>query len=424
MINEISSSEEESCVDNNDDINTYDDDTDFNSVPKRKIVRFNNVQKSKNDRNPQMTVLEPSKKLHQTVIDRRPKREWLLPEKFDGQNSSWSAFIAKFNICSAYNGWDNVDKLAHLQVALKGNAGHVLWSDTSKSWTFDSLVKTLNKRYGNSGQSALYRAELNARRRGATESLLDLHQDIIRLMSLAYEGPMTENTEAFAIEAFIKALGNTPLAGKVRESEPRDLDEAVKHAKRYESYTHCTKVNTDNEQGHYNKDGGRVRAVSNGKGEPKVNSVASVGPSLAEYQAVLNELRAFRESRQSAPMVMPPAIGQSLMQVAQGPWQAPMYPPHGSYPGHIPNTPVNNQQTNDQVNWHAQNYYNNNNNYNNNGALRGASGSRGGGESVFTVNNQGTGSLHVLIGEAQCKQWITPLRRELDLIQTDCWPVS
>jgi len=157
-----------------------------------------------------------------------------------------------------------------------------------------------------------------------------------------------------------------------------DLDEAVKHAKRYESYTHCTKVNTDNEQGHYNKDGGRVRAVSNGKGEPKVNSVASVGPSLAEYQAVLNELRAFRESRQSAPMVMPPAIGQSLMQVAQGPWQAPMYPPHGSYPGHIPNTPVNNQQTHDQVNWHAQNYYNNNKNYNNNGAVGGASGTRGG----------------------------------------------
>jgi len=49
---------------------------------------------------------------------RRPKRKWLIPEKFDGQTSSWSAFIAKFKLCAIYNGWNEIDSLAHLQFSL------------------------------------------------------------------------------------------------------------------------------------------------------------------------------------------------------------------------------------------------------------------------------------------------------------------
>jgi len=77
--------------------------------------------------------------------------------------------------------------------------------------------------------------------RGPTESLLLLHQDILRLISLAYayEGPKSTHTNAFAVDAFLKALGNHEIANKIRELDPVDLDEAVKHARRLESYARC-----------------------------------------------------------------------------------------------------------------------------------------------------------------------------------------
>jgi len=109
-----------------------------------------------------------------TSSSRRHKREWLQPEEFDGENISWNAFIAKFNICSTYNLWSKTDNLAYLQVSLKGIAGHCFWSDPTRKWTFNELVATLKNRYGKSGQATLYRLELNARRRGPNESLQDL----------------------------------------------------------------------------------------------------------------------------------------------------------------------------------------------------------------------------------------------------------
>jgi len=140
-------------------------------------------------------------------------------------------------------------------------------------------------------------------------------------MSLVYDSPKTTNTERFAVKAFLKALGATTLAEKVRECEPADLDDAVKHAKRFKSYSFCNKVTSDGKQAHYNNDGVRVRAVfpSNRNGgkaftnvitPPNANDVVNAGHSEAEYQALPNELWAFRASQQSAPSMLPPNVNQ------------------------------------------------------------------------------------------------------------------
>jgi len=72
--------------------------------------------------------------------------------------------------------------------------------------------------------------------------LLDLQQDIIRLMALAYEGPRSELTDVLAVDSFIRALNNSVISMKVRELEPGNLDEAVRHARRFESYAMCCKA--------------------------------------------------------------------------------------------------------------------------------------------------------------------------------------
>ena len=97
-------------------------------------------------------------------------------------------------------------------------------------------MEKLERQYGSTGQSSMYRAELESRRRRKGESLVSLQQDIARLMVLAYPGARTKHFDAFAVDSFIKSLDDSGLRLKIRELEPRDLDDAVKHAKRLEAY--------------------------------------------------------------------------------------------------------------------------------------------------------------------------------------------
>ena len=75
----------------------------------------------------------------------------------------------------------------------------------------------LCRRYGSQGQANQFRAELSARRRGRNETLQSLYQDISRLIALAYEGARSSHTDAFAIDAFLKALEDPELSIKIRE---------------------------------------------------------------------------------------------------------------------------------------------------------------------------------------------------------------
>jgi len=53
-------------------------------------------------------------------------------------------------------------------------------------------------------------------------------------MALAYEGQRSGLTDVLAVDSFIRALDNSVISMKVRELEPGNLDEAVRHAHRFE----------------------------------------------------------------------------------------------------------------------------------------------------------------------------------------------
>ena len=59
------------------------------------------------------------------TLPRRDQKEWIRPEKFDG-NASLDTFLAYFDNCIMYNGWGNEDSLAHLRASLTGAAAQVL----------------------------------------------------------------------------------------------------------------------------------------------------------------------------------------------------------------------------------------------------------------------------------------------------------
>jgi len=78
--------------------------------------------------------------------------------------------------------------------------------------------------------------DLKLRRRRPGESLSVLHQDIRRLMALAYPTLQRDAREAIACVCFLDALDNPDLALNVRERAPADLDEALATAMRLEAW--------------------------------------------------------------------------------------------------------------------------------------------------------------------------------------------
>jgi len=100
--------------------------------------------------------------------------------------------------------------------ALTGNAAKVLWdTDRFATGSFRKLVDSLRSRYSGKRQADKYRAELQIRRRKCAESLSDLHQDIRRLMALAYPKLTADAREKIACGHFTNALNDAEFALKV-----------------------------------------------------------------------------------------------------------------------------------------------------------------------------------------------------------------
>ena len=167
------------------------------------------------------------------ITNKLRSREMKL-EKYDG-STSVDSFLAKFEICSGYNGWQEEDRLAHLQCALTNEAAQVLWDLGSEAVTTSAdLAEELRARFGEKSRELLYRSRLNHRRRAAGESLAELANDIRRMVALAYPGPTSPTKDAVACEAFLVALHDSNTALKIREREPPSLKEAVQLARRME----------------------------------------------------------------------------------------------------------------------------------------------------------------------------------------------
>lgn len=164
------------------------------------------------------------------------KRQFMKPGRFDG-TGSLESFLRQFEVCSSHNQWTQKEKTDFLQCALEKSATQLLWDFGSKSdVTYEDLTERLRQRYGLETQAETFRTQLRCRKQRDKESLADLLHDIRRLVTLAYPAPASETTEAIARDAFLDAMLDSELSLKVREREPRSLDETFRTAVRLETY--------------------------------------------------------------------------------------------------------------------------------------------------------------------------------------------
>lgn len=166
----------------------------------------------------------------------------MKPGKFDG-TGSLESFLTQFEVCARHNKWTGVDKVDFLRCALDKAATQLLWDFGAKQdVSYEQLVERLRQRYGVEGQAETFRTQLYYRRQRVDESLSDLLHDIRRLVVLAYPVPTNETTEIVARDAFLEAIRDRELSLKVREKEPRSIDEAYRMALRLGAYQQIADV--------------------------------------------------------------------------------------------------------------------------------------------------------------------------------------
>ena len=211
-------------------------------------------------------------------------------QKFDG-SSSWETWWAHFKNCASYNRWTEREKIAFMKGALTGNAAQVLWdTDRSAIVSLQKLVDMLKSRYSGERQAEKYRAELHIRRRRHNESLSDLHQDVRRLMALAYPKLMAEAREEIACDHFANALNDADFALKIKERTPTSSDEALRIALRLEAWEKSARMSKYDED---RMDHARQKVRAVGKQQVPKNSELSEDDSrIKKMEADMNKISA------------------------------------------------------------------------------------------------------------------------------------
>ena len=165
----------------------------------------------------------------------KEKRDMKL-ERFDG-TVRVESFLEKFESCSRRNRWSEATRLDELQCALIGDAARILWDRGAEGVeTSDDLIRQLRGRYGSANPIALYQNQLRLRKRKYGETLTNLVNDIRKLVALAFPGSSSSMKEVVARESFQEALNDRELSLKIKEREPKTLEDAYQMAMRWEVY--------------------------------------------------------------------------------------------------------------------------------------------------------------------------------------------
>ena len=233
-------------------------------------------------------------------------KHYIRPQKYSG-SGSFETFYAHFVNCAHYNKWSKSDQLAHLKACLTGEAGQVLWdSGPENTNSLPKLVKLLTTRFGATQQCDKHRMELKLRKRKAGETLSSLHQDIRRLMALAYPTVQVECRESLSTDYFIDALGDPDFALKVRERVPANLDEALQVALRLEAWIRESKRTSLEYMAPANDDHGRQKGRARGVSEKQSDLLPNIERLVQQsVEKSVNELRNSMSSlMQAAPALI------------------------------------------------------------------------------------------------------------------------
>ena len=161
----------------------------------------------------------------------------------------------------------------YLAVSLRGQAQGVLGNLSGDALNdYDELVRALNERFAPPNQTE--------RTKKATESLPELGQSIRRLTNLAYPTAPYDVRETLAREQFFDALIDTDMRLRIKQTRPRDLNEAIRLAVELEAYAKAEKTDIE-KRGYY-------RPIASAE---KTNELSELTKLVENMGTVMDDMR-------------------------------------------------------------------------------------------------------------------------------------
>ena len=158
------------------------------------------------------------------------------PATYDG-STSWIDYRSHFDMCAELNNWTIQQKGLYLGVSLRGLAQGVLGNlPLEKQKDFEELSKALSERFSPESQTELYRAQLKEREWKHGENVAEFGQRILRLTTLAYPKADPCLINSLAMGFFVDAISDSEMRLKIKQTRPKDLNEAVKVAVELEAF--------------------------------------------------------------------------------------------------------------------------------------------------------------------------------------------
>jgi hypothetical protein len=131
-------------------------------------------------------------------------------------------------------------------VALRGQAQGILVDlPIDKQQDYKSLVKALEQCVVPPNQTELYRVQLTERRQKPAKSLPELSQAIRRLVNLAYPTVPENVRDTLAKQHFIKALADSKMRLRIKQSRPQNLNDAIRLAVELETFNRAERRVTE-----------------------------------------------------------------------------------------------------------------------------------------------------------------------------------
>ena len=122
-------------------------------------------------------------------------------------------------------------------MSLRGQAQGVLGNlPATDRENYEKLVKTLSERFSPESQTELYRAQLKEREWNHGDNVAEFAQRILRLITLSYPRADTALVDSLAMGYFIDAISDAEMRLKIKQTRPKDLNEAIKVAIELEAF--------------------------------------------------------------------------------------------------------------------------------------------------------------------------------------------
>jgi hypothetical protein len=153
-------------------------------------------------------------------------------------------FLMRLEICKRGHNWSDAEVKHQLICALSGPAAHVvLKTDLENEATAEGLVQRLKERFGSEHLVALRQLQLNSLRQKPGESLAQLAANVRQLSCEAFEGKRSFHSDSIETRAFIDSIADRSVALQTLQASPATLDQAIRHALRFESFLEVEKCN-------------------------------------------------------------------------------------------------------------------------------------------------------------------------------------